>query len=853
MTTNYNDIDFLLQTLFEYAYNNADKCVYVKYGPKKNIELDTLKKPQNFDYSQIFNAKITYHSNNQNKLVFTRISTSGYPSLLRISFYSKDEKISNISNKHVIDMKLNYILSEIAIDDPYKFLLFPIINFDVKLNDLDKELKNEIMKYHKKKDIGNDGTLCVQVFEHYHKLETLKEYLDKHHNDFSSVHWKVLAFKIIYILYKIQLIYPLFRHNQLDLEALYVYETQDSNDTHNILIDDYEFIVPNLGFNLKITNFYKSNIPVYADNIYTKYKKDNQYFDVHYIFSSLLNYMKDNSINDYNFNKFINEIIPQNFMSNNIKLDEEYYFQNIKTIINPFIIITKNIFFSEFIKDNMSRMNKKLKPSLEESTLGFTESSMTDSNSDGFGPSLLAKKLRTNKSNESVVGTRRLNNNVSNKTSVKYFNDFGELTETEPNRNRNSNSNSNKKHVRKDKQVDTNNFLNKLLFAKNKETLADTSIVHSFEGGLSDSDDDNKKEDDSSSTTSTEEENNDSSSSTSTEESPKKSEDTSDDTSSLPNIAPNKQPERNQPQNNKDNGLFSKIDNYARSATKSSQMQSQAQVFNTIQDDSLKQKSIKHKSRKHKSRKHKSKKHNKAQQNASNMPKVLETALPSNYNGPIPHELLSYLPQLNDQMMGPNMMGPNMMGPNMMGPNMDPGMMQPNMMQPNMMQQMGPNPMHPLAQMGQQPQNSQFDMGMGLGNQGPMNTNNQMDLDNAIMGNKSQTQFNSMMTNQQNFNQPMAQPMMDGQIDKNSHINLLPNTMLMNDSGMQTQNMQAQNMQAQMVNSPMMNQQMNQPQMNQQMNPALMNQQMVGGKKRSTKSKKNSKNDFFFLREEHQK
>ena len=35
MTTNYNDIDFLLQTLFEYAYNNADKCVYVKYGPKK--------------------------------------------------------------------------------------------------------------------------------------------------------------------------------------------------------------------------------------------------------------------------------------------------------------------------------------------------------------------------------------------------------------------------------------------------------------------------------------------------------------------------------------------------------------------------------------------------------------------------------------------------------------------------------------------------------------------------------------------------------------------------------------------------------------------------------------------------
>jgi hypothetical protein len=433
-----------------------------------------LKKPLDFDSEHIFKGQITYHSGNHNKLIFKRSSNTGYPTLLRISKYSKDAKITNLSDKHMIDMKLNYILGEIAINDPYKFLLFPIINFDIKLENL--PIKNEIKKHYE--TINDDDMMCIQIFENYYKTETLKSYLDKNYNDFSAVHWKVLAFQIVYILCKIQKMYPLFRHNMLDLESLYVCELQNSNDTYSLTIENYEFIVPNLGFSLKITNFYKSNIPIYAENIHTQLKRENQYYDIHYVFGSLLNYMNDNNINDFNLKSYINEIIPQNFISTNIKLDEEYYFQNIKTILNPFIIITKNIFFSEFIKDNMSRINKNLRPSLEDSSIEYARSSsMTDSNTDGFAPSLLSKKV---KSTNAIVGKRQLQYNVSRQEKTKYFNDYGELTETNPN-----NNNIKKKHNKKiDKTIDTK-FIDKLLFNKDKSNYSETSHAKTFDGGIS--------------------------------------------------------------------------------------------------------------------------------------------------------------------------------------------------------------------------------------------------------------------------------------------------------------------------------------------------------------------------------
>ena len=106
----------------------------------------------------------------------------------------------------------------------------------------------------------------------------------------------------------------------LDLESLYVCDLQNSSDTYSLTIDNYEFIVPNLGFNLKITNFYKSNIPVYADNIHTKLKQDNQYYDIHYFFNTLAfagffpKFMSSEYIHK-DVKEFVKRVIPDKYRS----------------------------------------------------------------------------------------------------------------------------------------------------------------------------------------------------------------------------------------------------------------------------------------------------------------------------------------------------------------------------------------------------------------------------------------------------------------------------------------------------------------------------------------------------------
>lgn len=757
MSTNYDNIDFLLQTLYDFAYATTDKCTELKYGLKKNITLEILKKDPKFDYSHIFKTDIVFDSLNHNKLVFKRGTDTSYPSMLRICKYKKDDKLTNMANKQVIDMKLNYILSEVAINDPYKFILFPIMNFDVKLNDLDKKIGNDIKKHYK--NIDNNDMLCVQVFEYYYKMETLKEYLDKHHKDFSIVHWRVLAFQILYMLYKIQQMYPYFRHNMLDLETLYVFDNQSGKDDISILVNDIEFVVPNLDFNLKLTNFYKSYIPVYAENIHTKLKSDNQYYDVHYVFSSLLKYMDDNNIKDSRFKSFLNDIVPPNYISNTIGLDEEYYAQHTNSILNPFNIITKNIFFTEFIKDNMSRINKR--PSLKNSSVDLSyTSSLTDSNTDGFAPSRLGRE-RTN--NNTIVGSRKMNKNAPN-SNLKYFNDFGELTETEPKQR-------NKKLNKKIYDFgDDDNIVKKLLVKDDKDNDNETSAAKSFDSDLND-----KEEDKTSSSSS-------SSTSSSTTTSDEKEDDGS---SSLPDIQEVKRMTKNT--NQKNNGLFRVVENYA------AKNQKQQPPMVKQQDNAI----LRKKSKGKKGKKHS--KHN--EQDAHKMPKILENALPANYKGIVPHELLSHLPNLGEQQQ----------------PNMGMGM---GMGQPMDMGQPLGNP-----------------LGMGMPNMNIPDMGNQMSMDNALMGNTQQ--FSNLMANQQNDplmgnfmgNQQQEQAFMGNQMQmqqqqqpmETNHANLLPNNMLTNDQNMFNMGMQQQ-------------------------------PQQSGGKRNTKKkNKQNDSNDFFFLRGANQK
>ena len=449
----YDNIDYCLNILYDYIYTQSSECYEINYESKINVPLENLKKDINFDYDHILAEKLEFIDRIHDNLIFKRFSTTGYSAMIKMRPYEDDININNLHSRHLIDMKLNYILSDLAINNNHKFLLFPIMNFDVNMDEikrLNPSAYDQILTSYTDTDNISEGTVCVQVMEHYFKLMTVEQYLQQNYKTMSDTDWKVFCFQILYILYKIQKQYPSFRHNRLDLNAMYVYirAEKDKEKPRQYRVEDILFSTPGVGFDIKISNFYQSNIDSIADNKDTNLKRDNPYYDIHYICNSLMLFFKKNDIKNYYLYRFLEEIVPEKFRSNNeetIELDEDYYFQNVTTILSPLIILTKNNFFIEFIikhiqMDSEMSNNPMDLDSLQDSSIEYLMSSSITERGDGKGPSMMAQSRNKKKNNQSVTGKRKLAQNIKkNKRKNQRggnvargrqdFNDFGELTE----------------------------------------------------------------------------------------------------------------------------------------------------------------------------------------------------------------------------------------------------------------------------------------------------------------------------------------------------------------------------------------------------------------------------------------
>ena len=424
MSNKYDDIDYCLNLLYDFVYGKSNKCYKLQYESLKDIPIEKLKKNPDYDYSKFFKGgDFTYLRNIQvpdsyDCIVFKRMSKTTYGTTIKVGLYNpKDTTLHNIERKPMNDMKMNYILSDVSINDPNKkqLILLPIFNFDIEFSKLEKmENTSQIIKEIKKtfKNIKNNDILYFQIVEHYFKQKTLKEYLDENKSKINDDLLKIISFQILYILYRIQNAHNGFRHNKLNLDSVYVYQFTESK-SKEIKVMDNVFNVPTGSVDLRITNFY---------NATTDKSKENQYYDLHYFFSSLYFYIKNNNIKAPLLLDFINKIISDKFRSSNekkIELDEEYYKENVVTILYPSLILTKNNFFIDFIKGNINTMNSPLSNSsgnLSEyrnisSSVDYMLSSSLSESGYGNAPSNLARKSGKN---NSVKGTREISTKLEN-------------------------------------------------------------------------------------------------------------------------------------------------------------------------------------------------------------------------------------------------------------------------------------------------------------------------------------------------------------------------------------------------------------------------------------------------------
>jgi hypothetical protein len=446
----YNDLDFLLNTLYDYIYNSKDsvsKTCY-KLNPiiKKEMVLEDIKiiGDENIDKKKIFESEFkfmmthTHPTTKINKHYFKRYTKSSYPSTLVIYEYdNKNNRYDDIERPEVINMMAQYLFGELALTDKFNHILLPLVNFDISVGELRKITDNIITDKYKGYD--ENIMLCVNVTEHFFKMNSLEDYLNENTKNMTLLHWQVLIFQVLFTLAKISERYSKFRHNHLDLRSIFVYSKSIDSKPDIYQLGKTMFKVPNVGIEIKITNFDKSYSADYPYNyLYNRNIVENPYYDVHYFLNSLYFNVKKLKIEkDLQFKiiEFIKEIIPDKFFIEeeiDFKgLDESYYEQQVASIIMPSTLIKKNNFFSGFITDKINmadmsaspienkqeRINKK-----KEKTIEYSYSSPTENSQYSFR--MLGRDIKKTKNSKHKKISNKIGGNISYRKNLpeQYYN-----------------------------------------------------------------------------------------------------------------------------------------------------------------------------------------------------------------------------------------------------------------------------------------------------------------------------------------------------------------------------------------------------------------------------------------------
>jgi hypothetical protein len=417
--SNYDNLDYRLNILYDFVYNdNTNVCYKFKPISLSEISFDKIKMNNKILEKNVFSEEIKYIGKINNKYHFKRLSKTHYPCTITVGIYKDKNDINNMMGSENINILNTYVLSEIIANENNKFVILPIANFDLsfgELSDYSSIIANEIKKNNK---ITNDTMVYINITEHYFSMDTLYKFLIENNSKMTLKHWKSLFFQILFILYKITNRLKQFRHNNLNLNSIWVYKRKDIESIKEFNVNNIKFEVPIYNFEIKIMDFENSTS---LDIPNKKKKSDNPYFDIHYFFQNIIFIYNELENIPNEIKKFIDEIIPEIFRYKNKNefngLDELLYEKETSIILNSSLILKKNNFFTEFIKENMdssiSPMSNNIKNinqyNIKENGINYSISASEYSNT----PRMLGKK------NKSMTGSRKIKSKSKSKSNKK--------------------------------------------------------------------------------------------------------------------------------------------------------------------------------------------------------------------------------------------------------------------------------------------------------------------------------------------------------------------------------------------------------------------------------------------------
>ena len=375
--------DDYLKQLKPLTYNN-DCTTEAFINPYKDEDDDTKSKDTrsmlhktNMDIYRVINrigGKLKYIKSGTTGHTFKGIINSNGKEInyaVKVVAYPKKEKygsIYDVDRPENAEIMMIRCLSYFVVKRQTPNIVLPISTFNTsikpfvnliedKIVDKDNKKYNEFVERYKKGAYYD--TVSILISEWANKGDLL-DFFRKHYRIITELQWKTFFFQLISVLAVIQCKYPGFRHNDLKANNILVQEISKEKNFH-FTISGHEYMVPNIGYQVKIWDFDFACIPGTVNNakvdaVWTSKinveSVSNRYYDLHYFFNTLImrgffpEMMTKSCIPD-EAKEFINRIVPIKYRSGpNISEKGRILINYEHTIPND--VLTHDPYFEEF-------------------------------------------------------------------------------------------------------------------------------------------------------------------------------------------------------------------------------------------------------------------------------------------------------------------------------------------------------------------------------------------------------------------------------------------------------------------------------------------------------------------------
>jgi serine/threonine protein kinase len=228
---------------------------------------------------------------------------------VKVVAYPKKEGyggINDITRPENAELFMLRILSYFVINGQTPHVVLPISTFNTSIKPFLNLTKNGFINSNNKKyeeflDRYKKGEYYEEVsilISEWANGGDLLDYLRNNYQSMTIRQWRVIFFQILSVLAVIQKKYPGFRHNDLKANNVLIQkiDMRNKNNKFKYKINDKDYIVPNIGIQIKIWDFDFACIPGIVENakVNTSWCKKinivpekNRYYDVHYFFNTL--------------------------------------------------------------------------------------------------------------------------------------------------------------------------------------------------------------------------------------------------------------------------------------------------------------------------------------------------------------------------------------------------------------------------------------------------------------------------------------------------------------------------------------------------------------------------------------